>query len=135
MRTGMRKCQISSCAAHVKTRLSIPSSMYGGSAGASLGTPTDMSPRASSLSSVSGGVIITPVQSKGHGHPRKLLQKPDYSDFPVNGIAKEQEKWLKAKITRNWRYNMLTSAQESAYRARECKHTKNITMKGGGKLL
>ena len=101
----------------------MPSSMYGGSSGASLGTPTsakeplsvDMSPGASSVSSVSGGANVTPVQSKGHGHPRKPLQKLDYSDFPVNGTAEKQEKWFKTKTIRNWRYNMLTSPEESSY--------------------
>ena len=126
----------------VKTELSTPS-MYGGSAGATLGTPTsvkeplsaDVSHGASSVSSVSGGANVTPVQSKGNGHQRKPLQKMDYSDFSVNGTAEEQEKWFKAKITRNWRCNKLTSSEESAYRAKEHEHTKNITMKGGGKLL
>ena len=83
--------------------------------------PLDVSPGASSISSVGA----TPVQNKSCGHPRKALQRTDYSDFPINGTPEEQECQFKAKTTQNWRYNILNSSEESAYRAQECEHTKN----------
>ena len=95
--------------------------MYAGSETASLNTPAsakevvslDVSPGASSISSIGG----TPVQTKSCGHPRKPLERMDYSDFPINGTHEEQECWFKAKTTHNWRYNILNCSEESSYRA------------------
>ena len=79
---------------------------------------SDISPATSTLSASSA----TPTAPRPHGRPHKKLSKPDYSDFPVNGTPEEQEHWFKAKNTKTWRYNILTSENEAAYheREREC---------------
>ena len=72
---------------------------------------SDISPATSMLSASSA----TPLGARPHDRLPKKLSKPDYSDYPVNGTPEEQEHWLKAKNTRNWRYNILTSENEAAY--------------------
>ena len=86
---------------------STPSSMCAASENVTSSTPLsgkdvisiDVSPRASSISSA--GANVSPVQPRGCGYPRKTLQCTDYSDFPVNGTADEQEHWFKVKTTHN----------------------------------
>ena len=110
---------------------STPSSMLDVSDIGSVGTPTlnkglgseEPSPGNSSVSSL--GANVTPSQFQGRGRPHKPITKLDYSDFPINGTPDEQERWFKVKQTRNWRYNVLTSPEESAYHAREREHTRN----------
>ena len=95
----------------------------------SIGTPqsskfldiaSDTSPATSMISASS---TATPSMPRGRGRPRKILTKPDFSDFPVGGSYEEQECWFKAKKTNMWWYNILTSDQEAAYHARENQRT------------
>ena len=95
----------------------------------SIGTPqsskfldiaSDTSPATSTISASS---TATPSMPRGRGRPRKILTKPDFSDFPVGGSYEEQERWFKAKKTNMWQYNILTSDQEAAYHARENQRT------------
>ena len=76
---------------------------------------TDSSPATSTISAGS----VTPSNVKCRGRPHKIVTKLDYSDFPVAGTFEEQDHWFRAKQTQNWQYNILTSDQEAAYRARE----------------
>ena len=90
------------------------------------------SPAASTISAGS----VTPSNVKCRGRPHKIVTKPDYSDFPVGGTYEEQDHWFRAKCTQMWQYNILTSDQEAAYRARENKcmsnyyHSKKVTAEG-----
>ena len=95
----------------------------------SIGTPqsskflditSDTSPATSMISTSS---TATPSMPRGRGRPRKILTKPDFSDFPVGGSYDEQERWFIAKKTNMWWYNILTSDQEAAYHARENQRT------------
>ena len=95
----------------------------------SIGTPqsskfldiaSDTSPTTSMISTSS---TATPSMPRGRGRPRKILTKPDFSDFPVGGSYEEQECWFKAKKTNMWQYNILTSDQEAAYCANENQRT------------
>ena len=79
------------------------------------GEAIDSSPAMSTISAGSA----TPSLPRGRGRPHKLVTKPDFSDFPVDGSYEDQERWFKAKRTKIWCYNMLSSNQEAAYRARE----------------
>ena len=83
------------------------------------GEAIDSSPATSTISAGSA----TPSLPRGRGRPRKLVTKPDFSDFPVDGSYEDQERWFKAKRTKIWRYNMLSSDQEAAYRAWENRRT------------
>ena len=96
----------------------------------SIGTPvstkladnaTDSSPATSTISAGS----VTPSHVKRRGRPCKIVTKPDYSDFPVGGTYEEQDHWFRAKHTQRWQYNILTSDQEAAFRARENEHMSN----------
>ena len=57
--------------------------------------------------------------SRGHGHPRKPIAKPDYSDFPSEGSCNDQIKWFRAKNTDVWWYNKLISEEEEEYHSKE----------------
>ena len=81
--------------------------------------PSDVSPATSSVS----GASATPSVTRHHGRPHKALSRTDYLDFPINGTPEKQEHWFKVKNTRNWRYNVLTSENESAYCERERERT------------
>ena len=80
---------------------------------------SDISPATSMLSASSA----ISSAARPCGRPCKKSAKPDYSDFPVNGNSEEQECWFKAKNTKTWRYNILTSENEATYHERERKHT------------
>ena len=56
---------------------------------------------------------------RGRGQPRKECVGVTYSDFPVNGLVKEQEHWFKAKTTERWWYAKLSGPDGEEYRAAE----------------
>ena len=79
----------------------------------------------SPLSSVTASMTPPPSQalgSRGHGHPRKPIAKPDYSDFPFEGSHNDQIKWFRAKNTDVWQYNKLISEEEE-YHSKEREHS------------
>ena len=58
---------------------------------------------------------------RGHGCPRKLIAKPDYSDFPFGESHIKQEKWFRAKHTNVWWYNKLINEEKKYHsRKQEC---------------
>ena len=83
---------------------------------------TNISPATSTISAAS---VTTPSNVWCRGRPHKIVSRPDYSDFPVGGTCEEQDQWFKAKHTNMWWYNILTSDQEAAYRAKENEWTTN----------
>ena len=91
-----------------------------------LDSPMSLSMSESSpLSSVATSLTPPPSVasgSRGHGHPRKPIAKPDYSDFPFEGSSNDQIKWFKAKNTDVWWYNKLISEEEEEYHSKEREH-------------
>ena len=55
----------------------------------------------------------------GRERPRKVPQPPSYDDFPVGAPSEEIERYLKAKKTQKWRYDILTSSKAAEHRMKE----------------
>ena len=72
---------------------------------------------------------ITPEMSKlnlgrSRGRPRKVVEKPNMDDFPLDGSQEEQKHYLAKKNTEMLRYKKLTGVDSAEYWKAEAQRVK-----------
>ena len=78
---------------------------------------------------------------RGRGRPHKQLQEPSMDGFPEHGTGKEKQRWIKMKVTKICRYNILKSNQGAEYRrcenarVREYNHKKKVAVTASASQL